>query len=82
MAEGTQGTERRARTPGREDKNPYDMQRALSEANRLLKQEFGDVDQGAAVSLAQFLYSVHEREEFMHRKEGTESYRYGDQQTM
>lgn len=48
----------------------YTMQTALRDAAELLKNQFGDADQDAAVALATFLFHAHERDEFMRRAGG------------
>lgn len=45
----------------------YDIRSALHEASQILGQEFGQVDQKAAVDLATFLWRSHGREEFQKR---------------
>lgn len=51
--------------PGERSGEAYTMKEALKEAAELLKAQFGEADQVAAVSLAIFLHGAHAKEQFI-----------------
>jgi hypothetical protein len=54
------------------------MKHALADAASLLKEQFGrDAEQHAAVALATFLYTAHEREEFLKSRPEADGTAYG-----
>ncbi|HLE95983.1 MAG TPA: hypothetical protein VI997_01325 [Candidatus Thermoplasmatota archaeon] len=58
---------------------PLRFQEALQESTRMLRDQFGNVDQQAAVSLAIFLYTSGERQEFLERSGVPDDLPYGGQ---
>lgn len=74
-------TNDQTRRGGRTDEPPYTMERALKQANELLQNQFGDVDQSAAVSLATFLYGIHSRDEFLRESSADSEMAYGGSPT-
>lgn len=55
----------------------YTMDKALKEASELLQNQFGKVDQSAAVQLATSLYTVHARDEFLRENTPESEMAYG-----
>lgn len=56
----------------------YTMKHALSDAAKLLQEQFGAApDQHAAVALATFLYTDHVREEFLKSRPEADGTAYG-----
>jgi hypothetical protein len=54
------------------------MKHALADAAALLKEQFGaEPNQQAAVALATFLYTAHEREEFLKSRPEADGTAYG-----
>ncbi|MFA5861563.1 MAG: hypothetical protein WDA16_07695 [Candidatus Thermoplasmatota archaeon] len=60
-----------------EESERYTVRRALHEARELLENEFGEVDQAAAVDLAAVLHAARARDEFMRRDEKDRTTPYG-----
>ncbi len=64
--------------PGKTTEKSYTMKHALSDAAAMLKEQFGkDPDQQATVALATFLYTAHEREEFLKNRPEADGTAYG-----
>ena len=55
----------------------YSMRRALHDARGMLEKEFGDVDQEAAVLLANLLHGVKLRDDFMRGRDAENDMPYG-----
>ena len=60
--------------PSNESSARYTMDKALKEASELLQNQFGNVEQSAAVQLATSLYTVHARDEFLRESENEMAY--------
>lgn len=64
--------------PAKSAEKSYTMKHALADAAKMLQEQFGAAaDQHAAVALATFLYTAHEREEFLKSRPEADGTAYG-----
>jgi hypothetical protein len=64
--------------PAPKAEKTYTMKHALADAAKLLQEQFGgEAHQHAAVALATFLYTAHEREEFLKSRPEADGTAYG-----